>query len=128
VLTASFYFLTLAAVAGTILGLLHLRGADGAARPPLMVGMVHGAIGAVGLALLLPVAFGPPRAAAAGAALFGPLAAWLFGVALLTGAIVLIRRRRGPYVTMAIHAGIAITAYVILLAWYLLGCALSHCE
>ena len=116
-LTAAFTVLTLAVAGGTILGLLHLR----ATRPPLPFGIIHAIAGAVGLALLLPVAFGPPRGVAAGAGLFGPTAAWLLVAALLTGAVVLQRRRNGPVVMMAIHAGIAITGYLLLLAWYSVG-------
>jgi hypothetical protein len=43
----------------------------------------------------------------------------LFGAAVLTGIVMLLLRRQG--VVMAIHAGIAITAYVLLLAWSSLG-------
>ena len=36
-------------------------------------------------------------------------------------AVVLLRRRSGPNVMMAIHAGIAVSGYVMLLAWYAVG-------
>jgi hypothetical protein len=117
-LAAAFYLLTLAVAAGTTLGLLHLRGSS---RPPLAAGLLHAAAGLVGLVLLLPIALGPPRGIAAGAATFGPIAGWLLVGALLTGAVVLLRRRSGPNVMMAIHAGIAISGYVMLLAWYAVG-------
>ena len=113
--------LTLAVAAGTLLGLLHLRATDGATRPPVAAGVAHGLCGLIGLVLLLPVAFGPPLGAAAGAAAFGPVSAWMFAGALLSGAAILLRRRRNPAVLMAIHAGIAITGYVMLLAWYSLA-------
>lgn len=120
-LTASLCLLSLAVAAGTILSLLHVRATEPAMRPPLLAGLAHGSAGAIGLALLLPVGFGPPRGLSAGAASFGPVAAWLFLAAAGTGAIVLIRRRKGPNVMMAIHAGIAITGYVMLVAWYSVG-------
>lgn len=121
VLTASFYGLSLAVAAGVILSLLHLRATDAGMRPPLWSGLAHGIVGAVGLLLLLPVAFGPPRGAAAGAASFGPIAGWLFLAAAGTGMMVLMRRRKGPNVVMAIHAGMAITGYVMFVAWYAVG-------
>ena len=82
-----------------------------------MVGILHGVIGAAGLAVLLLALRGPPRGVAAGAASFGPTAGWLFGAALLSGAVVYLRRRKGVAVMMAIHAGMAITGYALLLAW-----------
>ncbi len=120
-LQAAFYVLTVAAAAGTILALWHMRATDGATRPPLAAGIAHGIVGATGLALLIPVVLGPPRGVAAGAGSFGPIAGWLFAAAILTGATILIRRRKGPIVMMAIHSGIAITAYVMLVAWYSVG-------
>ena len=117
-LTAAFYLLTLAVAAGTILALLHLRGH---LRPPLVAGFSHAAFGVVGLVLLLPVALGPPRGTAAGAAPFGPISAGFMVAALLTGIVVLLRRHNGRAVVMAIHAGIAISGYVMLLAWYSVG-------
>jgi len=117
-LTAAICLLTLVVAAGAVLALLHLRGT---VRPPLVAGISHAAAGLVGLFLLLPVAFGPPRGTDAGAAAFGPVAGWLLSGALLTGLLVLLRRRNGPSVMMAIHAGIAISGYVILLAWYAVG-------
>jgi hypothetical protein len=43
----------------------------------------------------------------------------LFSAALLSGLGLLLLRRKG--VVMAVHAGIAITGYVLLLAWNSLG-------
>ncbi len=120
-LQAAFYVLTLAVAAGAILVLWHMRAADGATRPPLAAGITHGIVGASGLVLLIPVLFGPPRGVAAGAGSFGKIAAWLFAAAILTGATILVRRRKRPTVTMTIHSGIAITAYVMLVAWYSVG-------
>jgi len=73
VLSAAFYLLTLAVAAGTILALWHLRG-SAAPRPPAAAGIAHGLVGAFGVALLWPAAFGPPRGVASGAGSFGPMA------------------------------------------------------
>ena len=116
--------MTLAVAFGSILALWHLRATDGASRPPLSAGIVHGAVGLAGLAglaVLLLALRGPPRGIAAGAGSFGTTAAVVFAAALATGVAVLVRRRKGPAVTMAIHSGFAITAYVLLVAWYSVG-------
>jgi hypothetical protein len=110
------WVLTLAVAAGSALALWHLRGTS---RPPRVAGIAHGVVGAAGLVVLLLALRGPARGVAAGVGSFGTVAAVLFGGALLTGGVLLLLRRRG--VVMAIHAGIAITGYVLLLAWNSLG-------
>lgn len=120
-LSASVWILSLAVVAGSVLGMLHLRASEGVRRPPLWMGIAHGLTGAVGLALLVPVLRGPPRGAASGTTTFGPMAGWLFVAALATGALLLARRKRGPALTMVVHAGLAVTGWVLLLAWNALG-------
>jgi putative copper export protein len=72
------------------------------------------------VALLLALR-GPARGVAAGAGSFGVTAAVVFAAALATGVVVLVTRRNGPAVTMAIHSGLAITGYVLLVAWYSVG-------
>jgi hypothetical protein len=118
VLSVAVTLLTLAVAAGTGLALWYLR-PD--ARPPVAVGALHGGIGALGVVALLLALRGPPRGVAAGVGSFGVTAAVLFVAAVLTGLAILVRRRRLPVVTMAIHGGIAITGYVLLLAWNSLG-------
>jgi hypothetical protein len=113
------WVLTVAVAAGSVLALWHLRAAEGATRPPLAAGVAHGVVGAAGLAALLLALQGAPRGVAAGVGSFGTVSAVLFVVALLTGLLMLLLRRKG--VVMAIHAGIAITGYVLLLAWNSLG-------
>jgi hypothetical protein len=120
-LTAAVTLLTIAVVVGASLALWHLRATDEASRPPAFVGVVHGCFGAAGLAVLLLVLQGPPRGVSAGAGAFGPTAALLFATALLFGMVIWLRRRTTPAVLMAIHSGIAITGYVLLLAWSALG-------
>jgi hypothetical protein len=84
-----------------------------------VAGIAHGVVGIVGLAVLLLALRGPARGVAAGVGSFGTLAAALFGGAVLTGVALLLLHRGG--VVMAVHAGIAITGYVLLLAWDSLG-------
>lgn len=114
------WVLTLAVAAGTILALWHLRATDdGASRPPLAAGIAHGVVGGVGLVVLLLALRGPARGVTAGVGSFGTMSAVLFAAALLTGLVILVFRRRA--VVMAIHAGIAVSGYVLLLAWNSLG-------
>jgi hypothetical protein len=114
-LAVAVWIVTLAVAAGTGLALWHLRDIDGNQRPPLAAGIAHGLIGALGLGLLLLALRGPPRGIASGVGAFGTYSAVLFVAALLTGIVMLMIRRKA--VVMAIHAGIAITGYVLLLAW-----------
>ena len=104
--------------------LWHLRAADEGDRPPFVAGVAHGVAGAVGFVVLLLALREPARGVGAGVGSFGTVAAVLFGGALLTGVALLLLRRKTvaiKTVVMTIHAGIAITAYVLLLAWNALG-------
>ncbi len=112
--------LTVAVAAGTILALWHLRATDGSGQPPLAAGIAHGIVGTAGLAILGFALRGPARGVGAGVGSFGSTAALLFAGAVLTGVATLLARRRKSIV-MAVHAGIAITGYVLLLAWNALG-------
>ena len=109
------WVLTLAVAAGTALGLWHLREAG---QPPRLLGVAHGIVGLAGLAALVLALRGPARGVANGVGSFGLEAAALFAGALVAGLVLLWRRGA---VLMAIHAGIAITGYVLLLAWVSLG-------
>ena len=102
-----------------MLALWHLRATDEGTRPPFTAGVAHGIVGTVGFVLLLLALRGPLRGVAAGVGSFGTVAAVLFGGALLTGTALLLLRRKT--MVMTIHAGIAITGYVLLLAWNSLG-------
>jgi hypothetical protein len=118
-LSLAVWLLTAAAAAGACLALWHLRVAEGVRPPPLVAGILHGVIGAAGLAALLLTLRGPPRGVDTGVGSFGTVAAVLFAAAIITGVgVVLLRRRQ---LIMAIHASIAITGYALLLAWNSLG-------
>ena len=88
-------------------------------RLPIGAGIAHGTLGVVGLGLLLFALQGPARGIDTGVASFGTTSDALFAGAALTGVIMLRLRRKA--IVMAVHAGIAITGYVLLLAWYSLG-------
>jgi hypothetical protein len=77
-------------------------------------------MGAAGLALLPLALRGLPRGVLAGASSFGVQGAVLLGAALLAGvAIVVLARRRSRATSGAIvvHALLAITGYVMLIAY-----------
>jgi hypothetical protein len=113
------WILTAAVAAGTGLALWHLRATDDVKGPPLAAGVAHGIAGAIGLIVLLLALRGPARGVDAGVGSFGSVAAGLFAGALATGIGILLLRRKA--IVMTVHAGIAITGYVLLLAWNSLG-------
>ncbi|HXT79523.1 MAG TPA: hypothetical protein VN702_08165 [Acetobacteraceae bacterium] len=121
---AAVLVLSAAVAAGIILALWHMRAAEGASRPPFAAGLAHGAVGIGGLVILALSLRGPPRGVAYGAGSFGWMATVVIFVALLFGLFLPIaawRGRRVPVVTVSVHAGLAITGYVLLLAWSSFG-------
>jgi len=111
-----------AVVAGLILAFWHMRASEGGvSRPPSIVGIAHGIVGVTGLAVLLFALRGPVRGAGAGVGSFGQWSAWLLIGALLAGLLILIPRQKVPTVSIVIHGGLAITGYVLLVAWDALG-------
>jgi hypothetical protein len=116
--------LSLAVTLGIVLALWHLRTAEGRRGPPWLLGLLHGAVGVVGLAGLLLLLQGPPRGVAMGVGSFGITAAVLFGLAVAAGVSIPRMLRRSPQgaaVIIAVHAGLAITAYVLFVAWSSIG-------
>jgi hypothetical protein len=119
-ISTAVWLLTLAVAAGSVIAIWHLRvNESGGWRPPLAAGIAHGIIGTIGLGALLLTLRGPPRGVANGVGSFGNIAALAFAGALISG-IGLLLLRRQPLV-MAIHAAIAITGYMVVLAWAALG-------
>jgi len=87
-----------------------------------MVGAAHGIAGAAGVVLLLVALRGPPRGVATGSSSFGQEAAVLLVMALLAGlAIVVLGRQqtseRTVTGTMVVHALLAVTGYVLWVAY-----------
>jgi hypothetical protein len=100
---------------GVTLALRYLRGG----RLPV-VGVVHGLVGAAGLGLLVAALQGPRRGVAMGVGSFGVVAAVLFGMALTLGLFIPLTVKGSPRVAgvvLAIHATVAITGFVLFLAW-----------
>lgn len=118
-LSVAVWVLTLTVGAGTILAFWHLRSTGNTPLPPLAAGIAHGVVGATGLVILLLALRGAPRGVDAGVGSFGTMSAVLLAGAVLTGIVMLILRRKS--VMMTIHAGIAVSGYVLLLAWDALG-------
>ncbi len=84
------------------------------------VGIVHGVAGAAGLGLLVVVLQGPRHGDKTGVGSFGAVAAVLFGLALAIGPFVPLLMKRTPRfagLLIAAHATVAITAFVLFLAW-----------
>ena len=116
--------LSTAVVCGIVLALWHLRPGETRRNPPWQIGILHGALGIGGLAALILLLQGPRRGDAMGVGSFGTAAAWLFAAAIAAGLTIpfLIRRfRTGAGVAIAVHASLAITGYVLLLAWTSMG-------
>lgn len=102
---------------GVTLALLYLRGTT--PRRPI-VGFIHGAVGVVGFGLLISALQGPRRGDAMGVGSFGIFAAVLFGIALTVAPLIPLlanRSARVAGVIIATHASLAITAFVLFLAW-----------
>jgi len=119
-LSLALVILSAAVALGVALALVHLRGS----LPSRPFGALHGVVGAAGLGALLLALRGPPRGVLTGVASFGAIAAVLAAVALVVGLGIaaLARRGRGGLgLVIAVHATLAITAYVLLLAYVSLG-------
>ena len=119
-LALAFVILTAAVLFGVVLALQRLRGS----RPAWQVGALHGVTGVAGLGALLAALRGPPRGVLTGVTSFGMAAAVLAAAALAVGLAIAVlgqRLRRGAGSMIAVHGALAITAYVLLLAYVSLG-------
>ena len=130
-LHVAFALLLLAAVLGGFLalGFIHVNDTAPAVvralRPHVRaLGLVHGGVAAAGLLTLIAALRDPSIHAAIGVAGFGLAAAWLFGIALALGLVILAtaRRRRGRVsLLVAAHATLAVSGIVMLMARVLGG-------
>ena len=117
-LSLALALLSLAVLIGAVIGIRFL----GDSRlPSRAIGAVHGLLGASGLcALIFALVSGIGTGDRYGTASFGPAAAMLAALAVLAGAgIALLRRRtaRSIGLLLVVHASLAVTAYVLLLAY-----------
>jgi hypothetical protein len=122
-LIAAFFILSTAVLLGTVLAVLHLR-SEGAAVPPWPLAGLHGFLAIGGLACLLLALRGPPRGLDTGTASFGMIAAALIVLAALVGGGMLVTHllhRRLPGMLIGIHATLAVSGFVILATYILLG-------
>ena len=118
-LNAAFYILLVAVVIGALLAVLHFA-KPGEALPPWPLAALHAVFALGGFGLLLLALQGPPRGAGQGTASFGAIAAALFVVAAMFGGGLLAGRlrRRPPGTTLiGLHAMLAVTGFVILMAY-----------
>jgi|SRR5215469_5384135 len=119
----AFSVLAVAAVIGAGLAVLYARGPS-APRPPMVVPLVHGGLGAVGIALLIAALNGGLPRADNGTGGFGLVAGVLLGLALAFGLLIAYaswRSRRPSGFVIATHASIAIAGLVVLLTLVALG-------
>lgn len=121
-LNAAFIILTVAVLLGSTLAVLHLR--TNLPAPPWPLGALHGVVALIGLGCLALALRGPPRGVEHGTASFGIIAAVLFVLAALLGARLLAARifkKRMIGGTIAIHAMLAVSGFVILAAYVFVG-------
>ncbi len=133
-LNAAFYLLLIAVLIGALLAVLHFANANnsragmaktenppaGKKLPPWPLAALHALFALGGFGLLLMALQGPPHGLGQGTTAFGSIAATLFVVAALFGGGLLAARwrRRIPNTTLiGLHAMIAITGFVILMAY-----------
>jgi hypothetical protein len=133
-LNAAFYLLLIAVLIGALLAVLHFANAGNARAevaktespptakklPPWPLAALHALFALGGFGLLLMALQGPPHGLGQGTSAFGSFAATLFVVAAMFGGGLLAARlrRRPPGTTLiGFHAMIAITGFVILMAY-----------
>jgi hypothetical protein len=112
-----------AALLGSLLAVLHLR-SEGGARPAWPLGGLHGFLALGGLGCLLAGLGGPPRGLGTGTASFGIIAAGLIALAALVGGGILVLRlfrRRLAGALIGVHATLAVSGFVMLAAYILVG-------
>lgn len=122
-LVAAFDVFAVVVLLGSALAVLQLR-ANGAAPPPMLVGLLHGVLAIVGLCCLILALRGPPRGVAQGMASFGLIATVLLAGAALAGAGMLAARvlkKRMSGTMIGIHATLAVSGFVVLAAYVFAG-------
>ena len=121
-LITAFVILAVAVLLGSVLAVSHSQ-TEGRAPPWSLAGL-HGLLAIGGLGCLALALRGPPRGLDQGAASFGIIATVLITVAALFGVALLATRvfkRRVAGIMIGIHATLAVSGFVILAAYVLLG-------
>jgi hypothetical protein len=119
-LIAAFYALGTAVLLGSVLAVWNLR--PRTAAPPWPLAALHALVaigGLVGLAFALR---GPPRGLDQGTGSFGIISTMLIALAALVGGHMLVgrlRQQRPASTLIGIHAMLAISGFVILIAYVL---------
>jgi len=122
-LTAALVILGIAVLLGSALAVVHLR-TDGAVAPTWKLAALHGVVAVVGLGCLALGLRGPPRGLEQGTASFGMIAVALIAAAATLGAGLVatrLRQRRLPGLMIGVHATLAVSGFVILMAYILAG-------
>ena len=121
-LIAAFVILGVAVLLGSVLAVLHLQTEPG--TPPWSLAALHGLLAVGGLSCLVLALGGPPRGLDQGVASFGIIATTLITLAALIGVALLATRIfeiRIAEIMIGIHATLAVSGFVILAVYVLLG-------
>ncbi len=122
-LIAAFVILGTAVLLGSVLAILHLHTQDAAAAPwPLAA--LHGLVAIGGLGCLVLALRGPPRGLDQGTASFGMISATLIALAAVAGCGLLaahLLKRRVSGTLVGVHATLAVSGFVVLAAYVLVG-------
>jgi len=119
---AAFVILAVAVLLGSVLAVLHLQ-TEGS-TPPWSLAALHGLLAISGLICLALALRGPPRGLDQGVASFGIIATLLITLAALIGVALLAKRifkTRIAGIMIGIHATLAVSGFVILAAYVLVG-------
>ena len=121
-LIAAFIILGIAVLLGSVLAVLHLQ--TESSTPAWSLAALHGFLAVGGLSCLALALGGPPRGLDQGVASFGIVATSLITLAALIGVALLSKRifkTRISGMMIGIHATFAVSGFVILTAYVLLG-------
>ena len=122
-LVAAFVILSAAMLLGTVLAILHFR-SEGTVAPAWPFAGIHGLLAIGGFGCLLLALRGPPQGLATGTASFDIIAAVLIALAALVGGGILVThllKRQIPGMIIGIHATLAVSGFVFLATYILLG-------
>lgn len=122
-LIIAFVILAVAVLLGTVLAVLHMQ-SEGRASLPGPLAALHGLLGIGGLGCLALALRGPPRGLGHAPASFGIMATALIAPAALLGLWFIVaqfRKRRPAGLLIGIHATLAVSGFVMLLAYVFAG-------